>query len=109
MAMMKRVAESAVRAFALGSTSGALTKHLHVSIFFCAFLLQTQLIGWLTDEIDVLGGYFDDDRDGHHQNHQPWETSGLHGLSVGYLGSCVAAAPQGILEPDWLLVIFVFC
>lgn len=55
MAMMKRVAESAVRAFALGSTSGALTKHLHVSIFFSAFLLQTQLIGWLTDEID---GFF---------------------------------------------------
>lgn len=38
MAMMKRVAESAVRAFALGSTSGALTRHLHVSIFFfCVF------------------------------------------------------------------------
>ena len=41
MAMMKRVAESAVRAFALNSASPALTRHLHVSFFFSLSVFPT--------------------------------------------------------------------
>ena len=47
--MMKRVAKSAVQAFALGSTSLVLTRNLHVSFLLPSFWLMRKWKNYLTN------------------------------------------------------------